>query len=144
MQIKIKRLHKTVDLPKYQTKHSSAMDAHAAIDEPFTLKPLERKLIPLGFSAELPEGYEVQVRARSGLALKYGITMANGIGTIDADYRGEYGAIVINLGSEPYTINPNDRIAQLVLAKYQKAVITEADELSITERGEGGFGSTGV
>lgn len=143
MQIKIIRLHKTVSLPSYQTKHSSAMDAHAAIDEKCVLKPLDRKLIPLGFCAELPEGYEIQVRARSGLALRYGIAMANGVGTIDADYRGEYGAILINLGSKPFTINPNDRIAQLVLAKHLKASLNEVNELSDTDRGKGGFGSTG-
>jgi dUTP pyrophosphatase len=130
-------------LPAYQTEHSAAMDLLAAIDELVTLQPMQRQIIPTGICIALPEGYEAQVRARSGLAIKHGITIANGIGTIDADYRGEIGAILINLGSEDFTINHGDRIAQLVVAKYERVEWLQVDELDETERGSGGFGSTG-
>lgn len=143
MQILFKKLNNNIDLPKYQTKHSAGVDLQAAIDKPITLKPLQRHLIPCGFAIALPDGYEAQIRARSGLALKHGIAMTNGIGTIDADYRGEIGAIIINLGNEEFTIKPGDRIAQMVIAKYQKASFKEVISLEETDRGTGGFGSTG-
>jgi dUTP pyrophosphatase len=144
MQIQFKKLKTTAILPAYQTEHSAGMDICAAIDEPVTLQPLERQLVPCGFAMAIPAGYEVQIRARSGMALKYGIAMANGIGTIDADYRGEVGVILINLGTDKYTIYPGDRIAQMVLARYEIADCVLVDELSETERGDGGFGSTGT
>lgn len=143
MHIEFKKLRDTAVLPKYQTQHSAGMDVCAAIDEPIILAPLERALVPCGFAMAIPEGYEVQVRARSGLALKHGIGLVNGIGTIDADYRGELGVILINYGSEPFTINGGDRIAQIVLTKYDRAGWLEVSELSETDRGAGAFGSTG-
>jgi dUTP pyrophosphatase len=143
MKVQITKLRDNAILPKYQTEHSAAMDLHAAIDEPVTLQPMDRQLIPTGVSIALPDGYESQIRARSGLALKHGITMANGVGTIDADYRGEYGVIAINLGKEPYTIQPGERIAQLVISKYEKVEWEELDRLDETKRGNGAFGSTG-
>lgn len=130
-------------LPAYQTEHSAAMDLLAAIDEPVTLQPMQRQIIPTGICIALPEGYEAQVRARSGLAIKHGIALANGVGTIDADYRGEIGVILINLGQEDVTINSGDRIAQLVVAKYERVQWQLVDELDETARGSGGFGSTG-
>ena len=143
MIIEFKKLRDTAVLPKYQTQHSAGMDVCAAIDEPIILAPLERALVPCGFAMAIPEGYEVQVRARSGLALKHGIGLVNGIGTIDADYRGELGVILINYGSEPFTVNGGDRIAQIVLTKYERAGWLEVSELSETDRGAGAFGSTG-
>ena len=141
--VKIKWLAQDLGLPVYQTKHSAGMDLCAAITEPIILKPMERKLVGCGFSMSIPEGYEVQIRARSGLALKNGITMANGVGTIDADYRGEIGVILINLGHEDFVINSGDRIAQMVIAKYERANWQIVDELDNTDRGSGGFGHTG-
>ena len=129
-------------LPKYQTAFSAGMDLYANLDEPLTLKPLERKLIATGLLMELPQGYEAQVRPRSGLALKNGITVLNTPGTIDADYRGEIGVILVNLSAESFTVNDGDRIAQMVIAKHETAIWDEVDELSETDRGEGGFGST--
>lgn len=143
MDILIKRLHKNAILPRYQTAQSAAMDLGAAINEPFTLKPLERRVVPTGFAIELPEGYEAQIRARSGLSIKHGITMANGIGTIDADYRGEVGVILINLSNEDFVVEPGMRIAQMVIAKYEKVKLQEVEMLQETERGGGGYGSTG-
>lgn len=143
MKIRIKKLRDGVELPGYQTEHSAAVDLSACIDEPITLGSLERAVVPTGIAIALPEGYEAQVRARSGLAAKHGIAMANGIGTIDADYRGEIGAIVINLSNEPFVIEPGMRIAQMVIAKYEKADWELALELDETERGTGGYGSTG-
>lgn len=137
------RVHPTVDLPEYQTSQSSGMDLHAAIDTPMVLKPMQRQIVPCGFKLELPAGYEAQIRARSGLSIKHGITMVNGVGTIDADYRGEVGALVINLGSENYEIEPNARIAQMVIAKYEKISWNETEALSDSSRGSGAFGSTG-
>ena len=119
------------------------MDLRAFLPEMVSLEPGERKLIPTGISIELPEGYEAQVRARSGLALHHGIGMVNGVGTIDRDYRGEIGVLLINLGSEAFPIQNGDRIAQLVLAPVTRAQWTEVDDLETTRRGEGGFGSTG-
>ena len=143
MQIQFKKLRENAIIPSYQTEHSAGVDICAANSEPIVLGVGERALVPCGFAIAIPEGYEVQVRARSGLALKHGITLANSVGTIDADYRGEIGAILINLGQEPFTIQPGERIAQMVLAKYDRAEFVEVSELDETERGTGGFGSTG-
>lgn len=129
-------------LPKYQTALSAGMDLYANLDEPVTLKPLERKLIATGLLMELPQGYEAQVRPRSGLALKNGITVLNTPGTIDADYRGEIGVVLVNLSAESFTVNDGDRIAQMVIAKHETAIWDEVDELNETDRGAGGFGST--
>ncbi len=130
-------------LPQYQTEHAAGMDLLAAIDEPVVLKPNERAVIPTGLYVELPPGHEMQIRGRSGLALKHGITLANGVGTIDADYRGEVGVILINRGDQPFTINRGDRIAQAVVSKYEAVQWSPVDEISETGRGAGGFGSTG-
>ena len=129
-------------LPQYQTALSAGMDLYANIEESVTLKPLERKLISTGLLIELPQGFEAQIRPRSGLAIKNGITVLNSPGTIDADYRGEIGVILVNLSAEAFTINNGDRIAQMVIAKHETAVWDEVAELSETDRGAGGFGST--
>ena len=129
-------------LPKYQTALSAGMDLYANIEESVTLKPLERKLISTGLLIELPQGFEAQIRPRSGLAIKNGITVLNSPGTIDADYRGEIGVILVNLSAESITVNDGDRIAQMVIAKHETAIWDEVDELSETDRGAGGFGST--
>lgn len=131
-----------VQKPMYMTEGSAGMDVRANIKEPITLGSLERVLVPTGIKMEIPVGYEVQVRPRSGLALKHGISMANTPGTIDSDYRGEIGVIMINLSKENFVINPGERIAQLVLGKVYQMDLVEG-ELSVTERGEGGFGHTG-
>ena len=141
--VKIKWLTHNLELPAYQTMDSAGMDLRAAITQKIILKPMERKLIGSGFCIAIPEGYEIQVRARSGLALKNGITMANGVGTIDADYRGEIGVILINLGSDNFVINPGDRIAQMVVSKYERANWQVVEDLDNTDRGSGGFGHTG-
>lgn len=143
MKIEIIKLKETAMLPTYQTDGAAGMDIHACIDEPVILQSMERRMIPAGFAIALPEGYEAQIRARSGLSIKHGITMVNGIGTIDADYRGEVGVLLINLGQEPFEITPDLRIAQLVIARYERAEWTEVTQLSETIRGSGGFGSTG-
>lgn len=143
LKIKVTRLSHNKQLPAYQTEDSSGMDLAAAIDESVELKPLERKLIPTGIIIEIPKGYEAQIRARSGLSIKHGITLINGIGTIDADYRGEICVALVNLSNESYTINPNDRIAQMVICKVEKAQIEITQELSTSSRASGGFGSTG-
>lgn len=141
--MKIKIVNKSKHpLPKYQTALSAGMDLYANIEESITLKSLERKLIPTGLFIELPEGYEAQVRPRSGLAIKNGITVLNSPGTIDADYRGEIGVILVNLSSDEFVINDGDRIAQMVIAKHETAIWEEAPQLSETKRGTGGFGST--
>jgi len=132
-----------VQLPKYETEASAGMDVRANITEPVVLESMERALIKTGLSIELPVGMECQVRPRSGLAYKQGITVLNAPGTIDADYRGEIGVILVNLSNENVTIHPNDRIAQLVFAKHERIHWISATELSETERGSGGFGSTG-
>ena len=132
------------ELPHYETLASAGMDLRAYIDTPITLQPMERGLIKTGLFIELPVGTEAQVRPRSGLALKKGITVLNAPGTIDADYRGEIGVILINLSNEPFTINAGDRIAQLVIAKHERADWKEVESLTKTERGAGGFGSTGT
>lgn len=131
-------------LPKYQTEQSAGMDLYANIDEPITLGSLERKLIPTGLFIALPKGYEAQIRPRSGLAIKHGITCLNSPGTIDADYRGEIGIIFANLSNEPFTINDGERIAQMVIAKHETATWQEVETLNETERGAGGFGSSGI
>lgn len=130
-------------LPAYATPLSAGMDLRANLEESVTLNPMERKLIPTGLFIELPQGYEAQIRPRSGLALKKGITVLNTPGTIDADYRGEIGVILINLSNEPFVIESGERICQMVIAKHETAEFIEVDELSSTERGEGGFGHTG-
>jgi len=130
-------------LPEYKTALSAGMDLTANINEPIELKPLERRLIPTGLFIELPEGYEAQVRPRSGMALKHGLTCLNSPGTIDADYRGEIGVIIANVSNDPYTIQDGERIAQLVIAKHETISWEEVSVLDETERGEGGFGSTG-
>ena len=131
-------------LPQYATEQSAGMDLRANLDEPVTLKPLERKLIPPGLHIALPAGFEAQVRPRSGLALKKGITVLNTPGTIDADYRGEIGVVLINLSQEDFIVNDGERIAQMVIARHEKADFIEVEVLDETERGEGGYGHTGV
>lgn len=130
-------------MPAYATPQSAGMDIRANLTEPVVLKPLERKLIPTGLYIALPEGYESQLRPRSGLALKQGITLLNTPGTIDADYRGEIGVIVANLSAEPFTINDGERICQMVIAAYTRVEWEAAETLDETERGAGGFGHTG-
>ena len=141
--MKIKIINKSKHaLPKYQTALSAGMDLYANIEESVILKPLERKLISTGLLIELPQGFEAQIRPRSGLAIKNGITVLNTPGTIDADYRGEIGVILVNLSAELFTINDGDRIAQMIIAKHETAVWEEVTELDKTDRGAGGFGST--
>ena len=130
-------------LPSYETEHSAGMDLRAFTEEPVTLRPMERKLIPTGLYIELPVGYEAQVRPRSGLAIRHGITVLNSPGTIDADYRGEIGVILINLSEIEFTINDGDRIAQMIISQHVKAELTGTDKIDTTARGEGGFGHTG-
>ena len=132
------------DLPNYETISSAGMDLRANISESITLKPLERTIVKTGLFIELPIGYEAQVRPRSGLAAKKGITVLNSPGTVDADYRGEIGVILVNLSNEVFIIENGERIAQLIIAKHERADWIEVQELSETSRGEGGFGSTGV
>ena len=143
MQIKIinKSQH---DLPNYETIASAGMDLRANLADSITLQPLERAIVKTGLFIELPIGYEAQVRPRSGLAAKKGITVLNSPGTVDADYRGEIGVILVNLSNEVFVIENGERIAQLIIAKHERAVWIEVQELSETTRGEGGFGSTGV
>jgi len=143
MNVAIKRLSETAVLPEYQTEGSAAADICADLGEPVTLEPGQRQIVPAGFAMMLPVGYEAQIRARSGLSSKHGICLANGVGTIDSDYRGEVGAILVNLGQEPFTVEPGMRIAQMVITKHDRAEWREVDELDVTERGVGGYGSTG-
>ena len=131
-------------LPEYETGGSAGMDIRAFLAEPVIIEPGRRALIPTGIYLEISEGCEVQIRARSGLAVKYGIGLTNGIGTIDSDYRGEIRVSLINWGEEPFTVNNGDRIAQMVAARYERVELEKTGELSVTERGEGGFGHTGV
>ena len=143
--VKIKVVNKSNQpLPKYETPLSAGMDLRANIDEPVELKPLSRALIPTGLHIALPEGYEAQIRPRSGLALKKGITCLNTPGTIDSDYRGDVGVILVNLSKEDFVVQPGERIAQMVIGKFDQAEWELVDELDETERGEGGFGHTGV
>ncbi len=131
-------------LPAYATKQSAGLDLRADIGEDVILQPLQRQLIPTGLHIALPEGYEAQVRPRSGLALKHGVTVLNTPGTIDADYRGEIGVVLVNLSQDPFTVHPGERVAQLVVARYEQADLVSVDVLDETERGEGGYGHTGV
>lgn len=141
----IKIINKSTNpLPRYESEQAAGIDIRCNIQEAITLQPLERKLIPTGLFIELPVGYEAQIRPRSGLALKRGLTVLNTPGTIDADYRGEIGVILINLSNEPQTIEPAERICQMVIAKHEQPTLTEVEVLSSTERGAGGFGHSGV
>lgn len=130
-------------VPEYATEGAAGMDLRAWLPQPLVLEPMEREMIPTGLFFEIPEGYEVQVRPRSGMAIKHGITCLNSPGTVDSDYRGEIKIILINLSTEPHTINSGDRIAQMVVAKVEKAVFQTVDQLQSTTRGKGGFGHTG-
>lgn len=131
-------------LPQYATPSSAGVDLRADLQQPLVLEPMQRTLIPTGLYVALPEGYEMQLRPRSGLALRQGISLVNSPGTVDADYRGEIGVIVINYGSEPVTINPGDRICQAVISRYTQVQWQQVTELDTTTRGEGGFGHTGI
>ena len=131
-------------LPAYATPQSAGMDLRANVDGPVTLRPMERRIIPTGLHIALPAGFEAQVRPRSGLALKHGITVLNAPGTIDADYRGELGVLLINLSAEDFVINDGERIAQMVVARHETVAFSVVDELDETERGEGGYGHTGL
>ena len=142
MKIDVKRI-KNIDLPIYATEDSAGMDLVAAITDPIIILPGKRALIPTGIAIALPKGFEAQIRPRSGLAIKNGITLVNSPGTIDADYRGEISVIVINHGEEPFTVEPNMRIAQMVISAYNRISWHEVDNLGATARGVGGFGSTG-
>ena len=145
MKVSVKIVNKSHHaLPYYSTLFSAGMDIRANLSEPVTLAPMERRLIPTGIFIALPEGYEAQIRPRSGLALKHGITIPNSPGTIDADYRGEIGVILINLSDEDFTIADGERICQMVVAPHSRVVWTEAETLADSERGAGGFGHTGV
>jgi len=143
MILKIFRMAHNKFVPEYKTEGAAGMDLCAAIPEPITLKPLERYLIPTGLKIELEHGYEAQIRPRSGLSIKHGISLINCVGTVDEDYRGEVCVGVVNLSNETYTIQPDERIAQMVIARVEQAKIEVVTELSETARGEGGFGSTG-
>ena len=144
-ELKINIVSRSGRMPSYETEGSAGADLRACLpDGPITLQPGERRLIPTGLFVELPPGIEAQIRARSGLSIKHGITMINGVGTVDSDYRGEWNVPLVNLGQEPYTIQDGDRIAQMVLAKYEQADFCLASEINETERGAGGFGHTGV
>lgn len=143
--MKIKVINKSkFPLPEYETSGSAGIDLQAYISSPVELKPLGRALIPTGLYVSIPKGYEGQIRGRSGLALKYGITLANGVGTIDSDYRGEIKVILINLGEEAFIVNNGDRIAQFVLSKYETIEFELVESLEETLRGKGGFGHTGL
>jgi len=143
--VKFKRLDNNADLPlpSYQSDGSSGLDLCAAVSNNLTLQPGDIKLIPTGLSISLPEGYEAQIRSRSGLALRYGLGLVNAPGTIDADYRGEIGIIAINWGKKPVTIKRGERIAQMVIHRVSRAIVTEVKELDTTQRGKGGFGHSG-
>ena len=142
--MKVKILNRSrFALPEYQTPLSAGLDIRADIQDSITLNPLERAMVPTGLFVELPEGYEMQIRPRSGLAAKYGITVLNSPGTIDADYRGEIKVILVNLSNEPFTIESGERIAQMIVARYEQIEWQPVEELGETERGAGGFGSTG-
>lgn len=143
--VKIKMINRgSQQLPAYATPQSAGMDMRANIEAPIVLQSMERRIIPTGLFMALPPGYEAQVRPRSGLALKHGITVLNTPGTIDADYRGELGVLLVNLSAQPFTIEPGERIAQMVIARYEQAEIELVEELDDTERGAGGYGHTGV
>jgi len=143
MILKIFRMAHNKYVPEYKTEGAAGMDLCAAISEPITLKPLERYLVPTGLKIELEHGYEAQIRPRSGLSIKHGISLINCVGTVDEDYRGEVCVGVVNLSNDEYTIQPDERIAQMIIARVEQAKIEVVTELSETTRGEGGFGSTG-
>lgn len=142
MKVKIVNVSKN-ELPSYSTLHSAGMDLRANINESIVLNPLERRLVPTGLFIEIPVGFEVQIRPRSGMALKHGISVLNTPGTIDADYRGEIGVILVNLSTEPYIVEPGERICQMVLGKHETVEWIEVEKLAATDRGAGGFGHTG-
>lgn len=146
IKIYLKRVRRdpSLPLPRYMTQGASGMDLYASLDEEVTLLPGERRLIPTGISVAIPEGFEAQVRARSGLAFQKGLGLVNGIGTIDSDYRGEVAVLLINLGQEPVTIRHGDRIAQLVVTRVYRSAIVETEELPPSQRQDGGFGHTGI
>lgn len=145
MEMEVKIINRSpYQSPQYATIHSAGMDVRANIEEPQIIKPLERILVPTGLYIELPDGYEAQIRPRSGLAIKHGIGIVNSPGTIDSDYRGEIKVIIVNLSNIEFILNPGERIAQMVISKYQKIKWVESDSLTESERGEGGFGSTGI
>jgi len=146
VKIKIKRLdaHRDIPIPSYETEGSAGMDLRAAVNEDITLNPGEIRLIPTGLMVSIPKGYEAQIRARSGLALKHGIGMVNSPGTIDSDYRGEVAVIMINWGEEPFVVHRGDRIAQMVITQVFRAGLLEVEALEPTGRGEGGFGHSGL
>lgn len=142
--MKVKLINRSTNpMPAYQTSGSAGVDLRAYLEESVTLEPLERTLIPTGLHIALPEGYEAQIRARSGLSIKHGITLINAVGTIDSDYRGEIKIGLVNLSNDSYTIEPGERVAQMIIAKYEQVHFQLVDELDETDRGEGGFGSTG-
>lgn len=143
MKLKIRQLENNISLPEYATKGAAGMDLTAGIADPMEFKPFERKLVPTGIVIELPAGYEAQIRPRSGLSIKHGMTLVNCVGTIDEDYRGEVCIPMINLSQESYIINPGDRIAQMIISPVEKAEIIVSEELTATTRACGGFGSTG-
>ena len=143
--VKIKIINRgSQQLPAYATPQSAGMDLRADIATPIVLRPMERRIIPTGLYIALPPGYEAQVRPRSGLALKHGITVLNSPGTIDADYRGEIGVLLVNLSADDFTVNAGERIAQMVIARHEQGELEEVEQLDATERGEGGYGHTGV
>ena len=144
MKAEIKIISKSGVLPTYETEGSAGADLRAYLDEPVTLQPGERRLVPTGLFVELPVGIEAQIRARSGMAIKHGIGLVNGIGTVDSDYRGEWNVPLINFSNEPYTIYNGDRIAQVVFASYVKGEFVVTEKIDETERGAGGFGHTGI
>lgn len=144
LSLRFKRLNDLADLPRYHSEHAAGMDLHAALTDPITLNPGDIQLIPCGFAMAVPVGFEAQVRPRSGLATRYGISMPNAPGTIDADYRGEVKVPLINLGRDPFTIEPNMRIAQMVIAPVARCEINVVETLEDTARGHSGFGSTGM
>lgn len=142
----VKIYSKSGEIPKYETENSAGLDLRALLDKPMIIKPMERVLIPTGIFLEIPNGFEGQVRARSGLSIKYGLTMVNGVGTVDSDYRGELKVPMINLGSEEFKVESGDRIAQIVFARYEAInfeSVSSTEDLEKTERGTGGFGHTG-
>lgn len=143
MKVDIKILHKNASQPAYQTEQSAGMDLTAQIDEPVKIEPHGRVIIPTGIAISLPVGYEAQIRGRSGMAAKFGITLANGVGTIDADYRGEIGVILLNTSDQSFVVEPGMRIAQMVVASHECVEWNEVGQLDETERGSGGYGSTG-
>ena len=143
MNIEIVKLRSDAILPEYQTEHAAGMDLHACLDAPKVLEPMERAIIATGIAVAVPVGYEAQVRARSGLSIKHGVTVVNGVGTVDSDYRGEVGVLVVNLGKDPFTVEPGMRIAQMVIARHERASWQLVEALAVTDRGTAGYGSTG-